>query len=120
MGAFLGIVLGWTAVVGSRPVPPFKDILGYLVRIMAITACGALVVGVFTALSRYIAPAYVMRLAISEMSPDIQRRFTIDLFIHNASYDVAPTATAVYAVLIYRSRMVDSGRSAVPDPSPRP
>ena len=105
MGAFLGIVLGWSAVVGQRPMAPFKDVLNGLARIMAITACGASIAGLVAALSHLTVPATVMGPDICTMSLDIQRRFTIDLFIHNASYNISPVATAVYAALIYRKRM---------------
>lgn len=105
MGAFLGFVLGGTAVVGRRPIPPFKSVLQCLARIMAITAFGAVVIGFVAALGHFTMPSFVMGSAVSQMSPDVQHRFTIDLFIHNASYNVAPVATAVYAVLIYKGRM---------------
>ena len=94
-----------SCLVWRRPVSPFSNVLKCLGHILAITASSALAIGLLALLGHFKAPAFVMGPAISQMPADVQRRFTVELFIHNASYDIAPLATAVCAVLLYQARI---------------
>lgn len=104
MGAILGFILGFAAVLGPKPPPAFPAIVRSLVFVLLFTAGCAIVVGVGTAVSGFIAPAWISGLAISSMGQEELRRFTIDLFIHNASYDISSLATIFAAWRLYKRR----------------
>lgn len=103
-GLFLALILGGLAVAGPRPLPPFRFVLRTICRILIWTAFGAALAGIAAWLTKAQAPTHVMGDVLYRLGPDFRRRFTIDLFIHNASYDVAPIAAIVYGLLLLKRR----------------
>jgi len=104
MGAFLGMLLGACATVGHRPVPPFKFVARSIVLIMLSSAAAAILAGVICWQVRWDAPSSIMGPQIIELAPEARRRFSVDLAIHNASYNFAPIAAIIAGIAIWRYR----------------
>ena len=104
MGFLLGLPLGCAAALGQKPLLPFRQVLKCLGMILAASGIGAILTGAIAAFSHFEAPIYVMGEQIAAMGADVRHRFTIDLLVHNASYDIAPFATLIYIVWIVRRR----------------
>ncbi len=104
MGMFLGLLLGACVVAGNRPVANRRQILRCIANIMIASAVGAIILGLLAWQFHITVPSFIMGDEIARMPLDVQRRFAIDLFIHNGSYDIAPFAAIVFGVLMIRKR----------------
>jgi hypothetical protein len=114
MGAFLGILVGGSATFGQWPIPSFNYIFKCILWIMGASAIGAILAGLIAWQIHAIAPAFIMREQIASLDLETQRRFTIDLFIHNASYNVAPIGAIIASIFIWRRRIHLAPPTALP------
>jgi len=104
MGAILGTVIGASAILGRRPLPPFRCIVRWIVAILAGSAACATVTGLVFWILRINIPYAVFDSRMSATSLEVQRRFTIDLAIHNASYNASAIGAIVAGLFILRYR----------------
>lgn len=115
VGLILGIVLGFFAVYGSKPVPTYRFMLRTILLILGWTAVTAIVVGIFAWITKAEPFPYVIGADLYLRGEDFRRRFGIDLYVHNASYFAGLAIALVYGILVLHHR----GKLAEP-PSPKP
>ncbi len=103
VGAMLGVVLGMVCASGTGPRLGIRELnrpLGLLFSAMAMAALGAGLLG-------FVSGVYVGKLIyppIADLTPEMQSRFSADLFAHNASYIVGFLGGAALICWAYLKR----------------